>query len=114
MKTFTFPPKTGGIARNIALVKKENDKTETPLGGMTDSQPVPYEGGGEAKVMYQLGFSIPGPPNSYTMARVDVGVSLPCGSSAEEVQAAYWRAKTLVEAQLDTDLVEAKEALAQL
>jgi hypothetical protein len=58
-----------------------------------------------------MGFTIPGPKNTFLSARIDAWCSVPCGNSDEEIQGAMTHCCELIQNQLADSASVAQEFL---
>jgi hypothetical protein len=64
---------------------------------------------GDARVGVTVGLTIPGPRQSYMMARVDAHCTLPCEANEESVNRAFEKATELAQARLENISLDVKK-----
>lgn len=116
MSTPTFGPKpsvkarVGRLTSSVATVRKTKSGDTETLDSRTEAQTLDeyrYDGTGpHGHSGITIGFTLPGPRQSFATARVDVSVTLPHGPSAEESKKALAVCVHVVEKRLQ---LEAKE-----
>lgn len=102
---------TGGMIANRQTLKREN-KSETVVS--EDTKVTMHPGATEENglVGASLGLTFPGPKNSYMSARIDISCYLPTKTgSDDDIRATFRRVDSLVQAELESQVDEAKKAL---
>ena len=103
--------KRGLLTMTKAVTHKDpQTKEETVIDESSHTEPL-LAAKNEAYVGISLGLTIPGPRNSYMVARVDVACYLPCENNDDDIRETYKHADALIQEVLEEQVTEIKTTL---